>query len=280
MSARLLGISLVAASAFFWSSAGLFVRLLDDDIFAIAGWRALFGSVLMWALVLAMPRRKTRSFGWPGVLAVALTAGSAVAYVAALKLTTVANVVAIYATLPLVAGAIGFVVMREPVERRVVVASLVALAGVMLVLGASPRLSDMLGNLASFVVVVTFAMLVVMSRRDPLLDLTLINALGTLSVGLAVLPFAEGPMPGTADLALLALFGLTTTAGAYVVFLIGSRFIPAAEAGLVGLIDVPLAPLWVWLVFGETPPANVLVGGAVILGATAWAVWPRPTYAA
>jgi drug/metabolite transporter (DMT)-like permease len=277
LSERLLGVVLVATSAVFWSSAGLFVRMLDYDVFTVAGYRALFGSLFMWALVVALPRRRANTFGWPGWLAVVLTAASAVGYVGALKLTTVANVVAIYATLPLAAGAIGWLAIGERVERRVVLASAAAIAGVLLVVGASPGLTNAAGNASALFTTLTFAALVVMSRRWPTLDTMLVNAVGTLVVGVAMLPLMHAPALPATDIALFAAFGLTTTGGAYVLFLIGSRYIPSAEAGLIGLVDVPLAPLWVWLAMGETPAPSVLAGGAVILGATCWAVWPRRT---
>lgn len=271
---RALGIALVATSALFWSSAGLFIRLVDLDVWTVSAWRAVFASLAMVVLMLVLPRRGG-TFGGAGMLAMLLTAVSALCFIAALKATTVANVYAIYATLPLAAGAIGWIVLRERVERRLIVASLAALAGVVLVAGGSPRFEDMGGNALALFMTGTFAALVVMSRRTPSLDLLKINALGCLLLTLAMLPLMQHTIPSARELAILAAFGISTTGGAYVLFLIGSRFIRSAEAGLVGLLDVPLAPLWVWLAFGEQPPVTVLAGGAVILAATVWTLWPR-----
>ena len=47
----------------------------------------------------------------------------------------------------------------------------------------------------------------------------------------------------------------------------GSRSVPAAELGLISLAEPVLAPIWVWLAFGEATPLPVIIGGAIILGA-------------
>ena len=59
------------------------------------------------------------------------------------------------------------------------------------------------------------------------------------------------PPPGLADLALLFVFGLTTIGLAFVLFMEGAKLIPSAEAGLISLLDVVFAPIWVFLAFGE-----------------------------
>ena len=52
-----------------------------------------------------------------------------------------------------------------------------------------------------------------------------------------------------------------------ILFTAGARLIPAAQAGLITLIEIVLGPLWVWLIYREEPDALTLAGGAVIIGA-------------
>ena len=56
---------------------------------------------------------------------------------------------------------------------------------------------------------------------------------------------------------------------ALVLFATGVRLMPAADAGLITLIECVVAPLWVWLAFAEVPETRTLAGGAVVLGAVA-----------
>jgi drug/metabolite transporter (DMT)-like permease len=69
------------------------------------------------------------------------------------------------------------------------------------------------------------------------------------------------------NLLMLALFGVTQSAVGLTLFGIGSRMVPAAEATLLTALDVPLAPLWVWLAFNEIPSAATLIGGVIVLAA-------------
>jgi drug/metabolite transporter (DMT)-like permease len=50
-------------------------------------------------------------------------------------------------------------------------------------------------------------------------------------------------------------------------FTLGARLIPAIETGLIGALDAPLAPLWVWLAFSEIPGRNTILGGILVFGA-------------
>jgi drug/metabolite transporter (DMT)-like permease len=75
------------------------------------------------------------------------------------------------------------------------------------------------------------------------------------------------------DLAMLALFGVTQSALGLVLFGLGSRMVPAAEATLFTALDVPLAPLWVWLAFDEVPSPYTMAGGAIVLLAVAGHIW-------
>jgi drug/metabolite transporter (DMT)-like permease len=75
------------------------------------------------------------------------------------------------------------------------------------------------------------------------------------------------------DIALLAVFGVTQSALGLVLFGLGSRMIPAAEATLLTALDVPLAPLWVWLFFNEVPSHYTIAGGIIVLAAVAGHIW-------
>jgi drug/metabolite transporter (DMT)-like permease len=66
---------------------------------------------------------------------------------------------------------------------------------------------------------------------------------------------------------LLALFGLVNSAVGLGLFTIGARFLPAIETALIGSLDAPLAPLWVWLAFNETPSTITLIGALIVFTA-------------
>ena len=274
---RVRGIALVAAASVVWSTGGLFVRFLDLDLWTMQAWRALFSALSLFVAVLIDKGREApkafRDMGWLGVLAAPIAAVSMICFVAALKLTTVANVMVIYATVPFVAAAVAYLWVRERIEQRTLIASLVALLGIAIMAGSATRPSDLSGNALSFLMTLSFAVLLVMARRYPSMAMAPVNALGALLCALFCCPFVPGGLPSSSEMLILAVFGATTTGFAYLLFLNGGRLIPSSEAGLVGLLDVPLAPLWVWLVFDEEPSFSALIGGAIALAAVIWCLW-------
>ena len=62
---------------------------------------------------------------------------------------------------------------------------------------------------------------------------------------------------------------------AFILFMEGAKHIPAAEAGLISMLDVVLGPLWVFLAFGEQPGPMAIVGGTLVLGALVWRLLPE-----
>jgi drug/metabolite transporter (DMT)-like permease len=71
------------------------------------------------------------------------------------------------------------------------------------------------------------------------------------------------------DLIYLLLFALVQMTLGLGLFVMGTRRLPAADAAVIGLIEAPLAPLWVWFAFDETPSGGTIIGGALVLAAAA-----------
>lgn len=270
---QLYGALLVGASTVLWSTAGFFVRLIDLDVWTMVAWRSLLAFVTLLIVAIVVRGRRAfslrQNFGWPGAVYTPIAAVSMISYIAALKLTTVANVMVIYATVPFAAAGVAYLMMRERVDRHVMIASCVAFLGVVVMAGFTTGAADIAGIAVALLMTITFATTVVMARRWPSLDLTLVTALSSALCGAACFTLASSAVPSPQQLMLLFLFSLATQSLSYVLFLIGGRYIPAAEAGLVALLDVVLGPLWVWVAFAEQPSAAALVGGAMTISAVA-----------
>lgn len=274
LDARAYGVALVTSAAVLWSTGGLFVRLLDLDLWTILAWRSLFAALSLVLVVLIQHGRNTMqavsAIGWPGLVAIPIAATSMGSYVVALNLTTVANVMIVYATVPFVAAGIAFLWFKEISKSSVLLASAIALAGIVIVAGSATQLHDVGGNAIAFLMTVTFAVQLVMARRYPWLEMAVINAFAAALCTVAFWPLMPPGIPDLYHLLILALFGMTTTAFAYLLFLIGGRHIPSGEAGLIGLLDVVLGPFWVWLAFGEQPGQAAFVGGSLVLASVVW----------
>jgi drug/metabolite transporter (DMT)-like permease len=276
-----LGIALVAASGAVSSAAGFFARAITVDPFTMVFWRCLFGGLLIAGYILRRHRGTAvaaiRASGIEGLIVAACSAIATVCFINALTRTSVAAVTVIFAAAPFAAAVLARLWHGERQTKVTLAASALALLGVVLTVDTSLSAGTILGDLLAMVATVLMAALMVIVRRRR--DVSMLPA-SCLSAFLAVLMVAPVARPfalSGADLALLAGFGVQF--GLTLLLLtIGARLIAAPRAALIGSLEIPLAPLLVFLTFGEVPGLMVVIGGVLVLAAvTADALFSRDT---
>ena len=271
------GILMVLAAGLIYSTAGLFTHALRLDAWSILGWRAVFGTGFMLAWMgVEHGRGLFRALRLsPGALALTVpTALSRLCYIFALKLTTVADVMVVYATVPFVTAFVAWAWTGEAPDRRMLAAGAAALAGVAVMVGGGAGDGSRLAGMG-FALAMNFGMAIILvnARRSARVG----NAVYTLGTALSgAIGFAFAPRVGVsgADLALLAPFGLLTIGLAMALYMAGARRIPPAEVGLISMLDVASGPALVWLAFGERPGGATLAGGALVVAALLWHLAP------
>ena len=267
-----LGLVLVTLAAVAWSLAGFFTRLITLDSWTMLAWRGLFGALGVAAFIAATQRhRGWRAFGGLGPAGWCFAALSAVGmmlFITSLRHTSVAHVAVIYATVPFVAAGFAWLALRERPSASALLASGVALVGVAVMVGLGVE-GGLLGDLLAFGMTTSMAGMMVMMRRFPAVPALPAACLSALLCGLATWPFGAPLAVSGQDLVLLALFGTVNSALGLAFFSLGARHLPAIETALVTALDAPLAPLWVWLAFAETPTSATLVGGGIVFAAVA-----------
>jgi drug/metabolite transporter (DMT)-like permease len=265
-----MGVALVTAAAIAWSLAGFFTRLIPLDAWTILFWRGIFGGFFIGLYVLAHYRGRTlavtRAMGWPGLLITCLSTLGMTSFIPALKLTSVADVAIFFATSPFIAAVIAWLWLRERATPLTLGASLLAFAGIAItVAGTEGGRRSIEGDLLALLMTVAIATMTVALRRYRGVAMLPTACLSNILGALVSLAFAAPLAASPADLGNLALFGFVQMSLGLTLFTIGSRLIPAAETALIGALETPLAPLWVWLAFGETVSPHALVGGAVVM---------------
>ncbi len=265
-----LGLVLVTASAVAWSTAGFFTRLIALDSWTLLAWRGLFGAIGLAMVILALERqgtwRRFRDMSWPGWLFALISATGMVFFITALCRTTVAHVAVIYATVPFIAAALAWFTMRERPSRNAVVASLAALTGIAVTVGLGAE-GGLVGDFLALGMTLCVAAMMVIARRFRNIPTMPAACLSALLSGLVCWPLGTPLTVSGNDLVLLALFGLVNSAAGLALFTLGARLLPAIETALIGSLDAPLAPLWVWLAFGEKPSPGTLIGGLIVFAA-------------
>lgn len=262
-----LGLFLVTASAVAWSTAGFFTRLIPLDSWTLLAWRGVFGAFGIALVIVAMERGRTwwcfRHMQAPAWLFVVVSAVGMVFFITSLKHTTVAHVAVIYATVPLVAASIGWWLLRERPKTSAVVASLAALAGVAVMVGFGLE-GSLFGDALAMGMTLCVAALMLIARRFRDIPVLPAACLSALLSGLVCWPLGA-PLTVTGQaLLLLAVFGIVNSAVGLALFTLGARYLPVIETALLGALDAPLAPLWVWLAFQETPGTSTIIGGLIV----------------
>jgi drug/metabolite transporter (DMT)-like permease len=265
------GALLVASAAVCWSSGGLIVRLVPTSPWTTSLWRSLFASLFL-ALVLSMVRRRGifaqwRDVGRPGLAVAVCMAVASTCFILSLAHTSVANTLILMSTGPYVAGLLGFILLGERVAPRTWLTMGVALAGAVVMMSNSYGRGALAGDLLAIAMAGSHATATVLIRRHPEIQMAPAAALATALTFLVALPMAAPLEVAPRDLALLAFFGVGQFGAGFLLFLAGARLIPVAESSLIGMLEVVLGPLWVWLVLNERPGAASLTGGALILAA-------------
>lgn len=257
----------VTLAAVAWSSAGLFQRELSVDTAGQLAGRALFAVVGLGAYIAFTERRGiVRSFlaiDRAGLGITALMATSSTAFLVALNHASVASVLFMQALSPIVAALIASA-LGEPVSRRTWLAMVIAIAGVSLMIGGPGR-SSILGLSLSLLMSLSFAGTIVITRHRRDVSMAPATCLSQVVVFAVAAPFASYASIGVKDTGLLVLLGVTQIGLGLIFLTIGGRLIPAAEVGLITLLEVVLGPMWVWMFLSEQPSTATLVGGAIVL---------------
>jgi drug/metabolite transporter (DMT)-like permease len=263
-----LGIALVAASGAVSSAAGFFARATAVDPLTMVFWRSLFGGLLITAYVLWRHRGTVvatmRASGIEGLIVAACSAIATICFVNSLTRTSVAAVTVIFAAAPFAAAVLAWLWHGERQSKVTLAASALALFGVVLTVDTSLAAGTIVGDLLALAATVLMAALMVIVRRRRDVSMLPASCLSAFLAALMVAPVSRPFALSASDFAMLvgfgAQFGLTL-----LLLTIGARLIAAPRAALIGSLEIPLAPLLVFLAFGEVPGLMVVGGGVLVL---------------
>lgn len=261
------------AAALAWSTGGILQRQVGAGAADQVVGRAIFAFAAVVAFVRlgegTSLRAAARSVANVAGLVVAggIAAASAT-FIVALNHTSIAHVLVLQATTPILAGLFALWTMREPLSPRTWMAMLLAVVGIAVMVGV-PRGANALGELMAFLSPLSFAVVIVVARRHRHISMTPATALAQLMLIAFGLPFVHPGQLDGADVGWLALLGLGQQGFGLVFFTMGARLIPAAAMGLILLLESVLGTVWGWLGTAEGPNASTVLGGLVVLAAVA-----------
>ena len=261
---------LVFLGACVLSFGGLIVKSFEGaNLWQILFWRSVFFSIVVLFFLLTTYKKKffnsIYKIGLPGFFGgIVLSCGYA-GYVFAMYNTTVANANFIIQTQTIFLAVFGYMFLKEKISILTITSIFLAFGGIFLMLGSSLTSGQMIGNIAAFVMPISFAVLILTVRKYPNIDmipLQLIAGIGAIIIGYI---FSSKIILSSHDLFLVFIAGFFQVGLGFIFITIGAKTTPSALVGIIMLIEAILGPLWAWLFINETPPIVVLVGGTIVL---------------
>ena len=252
------------------SFGGLIVKSFEGaNLWQILFWRSVFFSiVVLFFLLLNYKKNFFNSIykiGLPGFFGgIVLSCGYA-GYVFAMYNTTVANANFIIQTQTIFLAIFGYIFLKEKISILTITSIVLAFSGIFLMLGGSLNSGQMIGNIAAFIMPISFAVLILTVRKYPNVDmipLQLIAGIGAIILGYL---FSSQIIVSLYDIFLGFIAGFFQVGLGFIFITVGAKTTPSALVGIIMLTEAILGPLWAWLFINETPPLVVLVGGSIVL---------------
>jgi drug/metabolite transporter (DMT)-like permease len=266
MSPQIKGTIAMAGCAFLWSTAGLFIKLMDWQPFAIAGARSLIAAVFLWVVI----KRPHFSFSRLQVSSALAYAMTMILFVFANKHTTSANAILLQYGAPVYVAILGSALLKEKPRLEHWLALAAVCCGMVLFFMDSLGGGNFLGDVVAALAGVTFAFNIVLIRKQkdgsPLTSLLLGHIFTAIIAGVISL-FLPAPVITAGSIFAITALGIVQIGVAAILFSYGIKRITALESILTAVIEPLFNPLWVFLATGEVPGLRSLTGGAVIIAA-------------
>ena len=263
------GILQLVASGFFLSTSGIALRIIEQaDGWQILFYRSLALSVTILLILVFQKGSRVfdefRGLEWNDYLLALFLGSGFVAYVFALLYNTVANALFIFSCAPFVAGFLGWILLGERVATRTWFAIGGAMAGLTVMVGSELAVSRYLGTLIALWIPIAYAASIIVirsSKRENMLAALCLA--GLVSGGLSAIFVIDYALT-LQDLIISLYLGVFQAGIGFTLVVLGTRYIPAAQVGLLAMVEPVLAPIWVWMGVGEVPGLATIIGGAII----------------
>ncbi len=254
------------------SFGGLIVKSFEGaTLWQILFWRSIFFSIAVVIFLLITHKRNIfNSFyksGFPGLIGGLILSLGYCGYVFAMYNTTVANTNFIIQTQTIFLAIFGYIFLKEKISKLTLFSIILAFIGIMLMVGNSLSPGQTSGNIAAFIMPISFATLILIVRKFPDIDMIpmqFVAGIGAIIVGYL---FSTKIIISSHDIFLGFLAGFFQVGLGFIFITIGARSTPSALVGIIMLTEAVLGPLWAWLFANENPPLVVLYGGVIIISA-------------
>ena len=267
---KLPGPLLIFFGAFCLSFGGLIVKSFEGStLWQILFWRQVFFVAVVTIFLIVNYKKdvinKIYISGIPGLIGGIILGIGFSSYVFAMYNTTVANTNFIIQTQTIFLAIFGYFFLKEKISKITLISIILAISGLILMLGNTISIGQMSGNLVAFVMPITFATLILIVRKYPHVDMVPLQLVaGIVAMIIGFLASSKISI-SFHDIFLAFLSGTFQIGLGFILITIGARKTLSAMVGIIMLTEAILGPLWAWLFVNENPSFYVLVGGGIII---------------
>jgi drug/metabolite transporter (DMT)-like permease len=244
------------------------VRLADADTFTILFWRGIFFALGVLIILYATYRKNTfkelKNIGKPGVWIGLLSGIGGVTFIAAIQYTSIAKVLVIISTAPMVVAIISWAIINERPKLFTWISMLIIVTGIYIVMKGDTGTLNLMGSSLAVISIIAGVFSFALTRKYSNVNMVpamIVNALVVSFVGLAFsssfyLPF---------DSLIYVIAGGILLAIAFSLITLAPRFIPASEVAMFMPLGTIFGILSAWLVINEQPSSSSLLGGSIVV---------------
>ena len=250
------------------SFGGLLVKSFEGStLWQILFWRSLFFSLTVLAFLVISYKKKTfkafKDSGLPGFFGGIVLSFGFCGYVFAMYNTTVANTNFIISLQILFLAVFGYFFLKEKISAITLTSIILAMTGVLLMVGNSLTPGELSGNLAAFTMPITFAVLIIIVRKFPTVDMVPAQFVAGLCSCLIGFLLSTKIMISPHDIFLGFVAGCFQVGLGFIFITTGARTTPSAMVGIIMLSESVLGPLWAFLFASERVPLFTIIGGGI-----------------
>ena len=252
------------------SFGGLIVKSFEGaTLWQILFWRSLFFIMVVFIFLLISYKKKIfRAFynsGIPGIFGGIILSSGFCGYVFAMYNTTVANTNFIIQTQTIFLAIFGYFFLKEKISKITLVSIFLAISGIILMVGSDLEPGQMSGNIAAFIMPVSFAILILIIRKYPNVDMVPLQLYAGITAMIIGYIIAGKINISAHDIFLGFLAGFFQLGFGFILITIGARSTPSAMVGIIMLTEAVLGPFWAWLFINENSSFMVLIGGTIVI---------------
>jgi drug/metabolite transporter (DMT)-like permease len=254
------------------SFGGLIVKSFEGaTLWQILFWRSVFFSIVVVIFLLINYKKNffnsIYKSGLPGFMGGLILSFGYCGYVFAMYKTTVANTNFIIQTQTIFLAIFGYIFLKEKISKLTLASIILAFSGIILMVGNSLSSGQMTGNIAAFIMPISFATLILIIRKYPTIDMVPMQLIAGIGATLIGFLLSQKILISMHDIFLGFIAGFFQVGLGFIFITIGARSTPAAFIGIIMLTEAVLGPLWAWMFANETPPIVVIFGGTIVISA-------------